>query len=485
MKFSKIQIRLTISYLFTMLMVIVILLMLTIGGYYLYLKTDIAARWAGEQALSGARDLVYWIDSDQLDLVAAQDYVLSTYGDLKYEDASQIITMISGEMALVFDLDGYIIASSNVNAFPLNKSIMDGSVQGVSVETIRDKTPKITYQNLGRYHTGQAPILNQNNQLIGWFFYKTEGDDVNSLIQTIAGTLALPALFTIIPAMLVSGIMGLLFARSFTKQIFAIQTASRDFAAGRLEKRISLKGSDEFTELSMQFNRMADQLQKQLRDLRDLADKNALLAEEARQLAVLEERNHLAGELHDAVKQELFGLNLMLGSIKATAKSSPEAAVERINQTIIQVQDIQNELDHIIKALHPASLQDLGLIPALQVLASRMSIPLNLQVHSARSLPLQVEKGIYRIAQEALQNIIKHATATKVDMSLTFTNDEVALTISDDGKGFDETSSIRADALGLHSMRARAQAMQAVLSIESQAGHGTTLFLKVPLKDIL
>lgn len=489
MKLSKIQIRLTISYLFTTMTVIIILLALTLGGYFLYLKTDLAARWAGEQASLAATDLVYWMDSDQLDPVVVQDYVFSTYGDFEYEDASQIVTITSGETALVFDLDGAIIASSHVHAFPLNKSIMDGSVQGVSVEAIRDKKPKITYQNLGQYHTGQAPILNHSNQLIGWFYYKTEGDDVNSLIQTTAVTLALPALFTIILALFVSGVMGLFFARTFTKRIRAIQSASRDFAEGHLEKRISLTGSDEFTELSMQFNRMADQIQKQLRDLRNLADTNALLAEEARQLASVEERNYLARELHDAVKQQLFGLNLMLGSIKATASSNTEAALGRLDQAITQVQDVQNELDHIIKALRPASLQRLGLVAALQALtslwAAQMNIPVNLQIHSQRSLPLQIEESIYRITQEALQNVMKHAAATKVDMSLIFTKDEVSLTISDDGKGFNEGQPFHADALGLNSMRTRAQAMQAVLSIDSQAEKGTTLFLKAPVKDNL
>lgn len=480
MKLSKIQIRLTISYLFTTMMVIFVLLVFTIGGYFVYLRTDLAARWAGEQAAVDAKDLLDQMNSNQLNSVIAQDYVYSMYGDIEYEDtnANEFVTFTSGETALVIDLDGTIIASSHVDVFPLNKSVLDGSVQGVSVETIRAKSLNISSENLGQYHTGQAPILNRRNQLIGWFYYKAEADDVIFLIQNIAKTLVLPVLFTIILSLFISGVMGLLFARSFTNQIHAIQIASKDFAAGRLEKRIPLKGNDEFTELSMQFNHMADQIQKQLRDLRGLADKNA-------QLAALEERNHLARELHDAVKQELFGLNLMLGSIKATAKSNPQAATERINQSIIQVQNIQNELDHIIKALHPASLQSLGLVPALQALSSRMVIPLNFQVNSGRDLPLRIEKGIYRIAQEALQNIIKHADATKVDMNLTFTNDEVTLIISDNGKGFDETAPVRADALGLNSMRARAQALQAVLTIESQAGKGTILFLKAPLKDAL
>jgi two-component system, NarL family, sensor histidine kinase LiaS len=484
MNLSKIQIRLTISYLFNASMIIGMFLLLTFGGYFLYLKTDIAAYWAGEQAKLGVDELMFWLEEDELDAIIAQDFVFAYYSDLEYEDDNQIVTVTTGEMALVIDVNGVVIASSHLDVVPLNTSVFDKTVAGVSLNVIQNRQARTVYQNLGQHHVGQAPIVNSQGDLLGWFYYKSEADDISDLMQNIAITLALPFLITAFLAFIISGLFGLLFARSFTKQIRVIQMASRNFANGQFEKRIPITGSDEFTELSLQFNRMAEQIQKQMQDLNTLAETNASLAKEARQLSAMEERKHLAHELHDSVKQQLFGLNLMLGSIKTTSKPDADAF---INQMIAQVQDIQNELDHIIKALRPASLQGAGLVDALQALTSRWAtqtnVKVNVQVHAEREVSVHIEEGIYRITQEALQNIMKHAQATHVDVSLTFMKTEIILTISDNGKGFDEKLAQHRDRLGLSSMQARAHAIQAELLIESQIGKGTTLVLKIPMKE--
>jgi signal transduction histidine kinase len=223
---------------------------------------------------------------------------------------------------------------------------------------------------------------------------------------------------------------------------------------------------------------MAAQISQQMAELRLLAEQNAQLAEEARALAALEERNRLARELHDAIKQQLFGLTLTAGSAQKLIEKDPAQAAARLAQITGMAQQIQEEMDGIIQQLRPSSLGDNGLAAGLRELCAewqrRHAIPVTLTVHEARPLPLNVEHGLYRVAQEALHNVARHARASQVEVRLAYEETAVRLQITDDGVGF-QPGSPTGGSFGLISMRHRVAELGGEIEISSERGRGTAV----------
>jgi two-component system, NarL family, sensor histidine kinase LiaS len=265
---------------------------------------------------------------------------------------------------------------------------------------------------------------------------------------------------------------------------FGISQLSRSYASGDLSQRYGESQQDEIGQLGQQFNTMATQIERQMLELRELVERNAQLSEESKALAVLEERNRLARELHDAVKQQLFGLNLTLGAIKQLVKTQPEVATAHLESASQLAAQTLGEMDTIIKQLRPVSLERKELSAALQDLLAQWSVQATIKtqfdVYGAGILPLTHEQCLYRITQEGLQNVAKHANANVVRLELTYTPHNVTLQLSDDGKGFD-TSQPSLQTLGLQSMKERAEALGGALQVRSDK-QGTQLSVLLPLE---
>ncbi|HFQ93053.1 MAG TPA: sensor histidine kinase, partial [Anaerolineae bacterium] len=333
---------------------------------------------------------------------------------------------------------------------------------------------------------GQAAIAGPDGRLLGWVYYRFP-DDSRFLLTDAARAGLLAVLGAALVAVIVSGLAGGWLARQFSRRLNALSQASAAFAAGDLNQRITLQGNDEITQLGAQFNRMAAQISRQMEELRRLAETNARLAEEARALAALEERNRLARELHDAIKQQLFGLGLTAASAQQLLAANPEKAAARLEQMAEMTRQIQEEMDNIIRQLRPSSLNDKGLAEALQALCanwqSQTGIPLELTIRHARTLPLDVEHSLYRVAQEALNNIARHAQAGRVSIILDYGDTAVQLQISDNGAGFDPAQQ-KSGSSGLKNMAERVAEADGRLTIESQPGQGTVVAAQIPLKEI-
>jgi signal transduction histidine kinase len=204
-----------------------------------------------------------------------------------------------------------------------------------------------------------------------------------------------------------------------------------------------------------------------------------------RQLAQAEEeeRRRIARELHDQIGQDMTALSLHL----ALLRNDPRSAGIRDELAAMQqlVSDADRELDGVVSALRPTILDDLGLSHALyeltQAWAHALEVPVGLDTDGfdGNRLPHDVETIIYRVAQESLNNVGKHARATAVSVSLSCCGGGVALTVQDNGRGFD-TSRPSAGTFGLAGMRERASLIGGSLAIESAARSGTTVRLRVP-----
>jgi signal transduction histidine kinase len=194
------------------------------------------------------------------------------------------------------------------------------------------------------------------------------------------------------------------------------------------------------------------------------------------------ERRRLALELHDETGQALTSILLGLKSVRA-ASDAREAERAEADVRALVVQALQ-DVRALAVELRPSALDDFGLAPALQRLAEtfsdRSGIEAIVETSLDGRLPSEIETTLYRVVQEALTNVVKHADATRVSIVVASHGSSAAVTIDDDGVGFDEAT-IRGDALGLLGMRERLALVGGTLAVESSPEAGTTLAARVPL----
>jgi PAS domain S-box-containing protein len=214
-----------------------------------------------------------------------------------------------------------------------------------------------------------------------------------------------------------------------------------------------------------------------------IAIQNARLYEQAQALAALEERQRLARDLHDAVSQTLWTASItadVLPELWKKDRAEGERSLERLRRL---TQGALAEMRTLLLELRPAALIEARLEDLLNQLAqatmSRKKLSITLDADDSYTLPTGVQVGIYRIAQETLNNIAKHSRASEVRMRLEATQQGVRLSIHDNGHGF-EIDRIQPESLGLHIMRERAAGIGADLFIQSAIGQGTTVVVEWP-----
>ena len=213
-----------------------------------------------------------------------------------------------------------------------------------------------------------------------------------------------------------------------------------------------------------------------------IALSNARLYERGRELSVLQERARLARELHDAVSQKLFGVRAKATAAAVLVERDPARAVAEIRSVATLAGQAHAELRAVIDGLAPPDLAAGGLAGSLRSYARLAGTSYGVAVRViAGDLPglgAEREAAVYRVAQEALHNALRHSGAAEVRISLTARQGRVILEVADDGRGF--AAKGPPDGLGLPSMRERAAAIGGSLTIRSAPGQGTTVKLTVP-----
>lgn len=272
-----------------------------------------------------------------------------------------------------------------------------------------------------------------------------------------------------IPAGVLGTIFGLLTARGLVRRLNRLSEATRAWSRGNFSVFVDDPSGDELGQLASRLNRMAEQLQN--------------LLDTRRELAVVEERNRLARDLHDSAKQQAFAVAAQIGTARALLKHNPEAAESHLIEAERLTYELRRELTNLIQELRPAMLQGKGLAAALREYAADWSrqnrITLEMRIQGERVLPLEIEQTIFRIVQEALANVARHSEASSGEIGLVYTGDDITLSVSDDGRGFDVNAGH--SGFGLGSMQERVRALGGNLSIESVPGKGTHVSCTVPL----
>ncbi len=222
-----------------------------------------------------------------------------------------------------------------------------------------------------------------------------------------------------------------------------------------------------------------------------LAIENAQLYEQAQELAVVEERNRLARDLHDAVTQTLFSASLISETLPTLWESDKEEGNQLLKELRQLTRGALAEMRTLLLELRPATLVEANLGDLLRQLAEaatgRTGVPVQLNVQGQCQLAPDVHVALYRIAQEALNNVVKYAYASAINVGLYCTHQTVEgddvycvkLHINDNGRGFDPDK-VSPDRLGLHIIQERAEAVGARLEIKTRLGYGTQIHVTYP-----
>jgi len=295
--------------------------------------------------------------------------------------------------------------------------------------------------------------------------------------------LALVIVCAAVPGLL----LGAWASRSVVRRVGRILEVSQAWLRGNLSLRIADPVNDDVGLLASQLDLLAEHLEQDEQDLDELRERNTRLTDQVRALAVVEERNRLARELHDSVKQHLFSLTMTAGAIRArfdALHDVPDELAEMVREVETTAQAAQREMTRLIKDLRPGSLQEQGLAMALNdftlVFGAREHVLIYLEVQGNDALlPPSVSEALYRVTQESMHNVARHARATRVDVHLRCIPELVALTIRDNGIGFDASQPRRG--LGLANMEERMMTVGGVVTVVSQTGAGTTVLAEVAL----
>jgi signal transduction histidine kinase len=211
------------------------------------------------------------------------------------------------------------------------------------------------------------------------------------------------------------------------------------------------------------------------------------LQDQAEQLAVLEERQRLARELHDSVTQALYSVTLYADAARMAFSAQKWDALERNLQEVRNMsREAMYDMRLLVFELRPFMLETEGLVSALRArlaaVEGRSGLKTEVLVEGERRLPIKLEEELYRIAQEGLNNVVKHAGATRVQIRLKYDAHAISLEMSDDGKGFEPEAVSQSGGFGLQGIQERVQQLGGILQIESALGSGTRLSVRIPLE---
>jgi signal transduction histidine kinase len=282
------------------------------------------------------------------------------------------------------------------------------------------------------------------------------------LILTIWAILALIGILSI-----------LLVVRNFMRPIVQLTNTTREIArTGDLSKTLSVHRPDEVGQLSQSFDQMIERLE----------NSEVRLAH-----AAAEERSRLARDLHDAVSQTLFSASLIAEVIPKLWERNPAEGKKRLEEVRQLARGALAEMRTLLLELRPAALMDADINNLLNQLAEsitgRSRIPVKVMIEGVCNVPTEVKIALYRIAQEALNNVAKHSGAKQALVELTCQDQKVALTISDNGNGFDVAAG-STKSLGMGIIRERSKEINAELNIESRQGEGTTISVSWKTADV-
>jgi two-component system, NarL family, sensor histidine kinase LiaS len=276
-------------------------------------------------------------------------------------------------------------------------------------------------------------------------------------------------------------------ASNLKDRIDGISILISHLAKGKYTARIYDKEyGDEINHIANELNELAEKMQNQVKSLQRMADEKTDYAKEAHKVATMEERQRLARDLHDAVSQQLFALTMMSQATVKLLERDPEKAKEQMEEIASMALQAQTEMRALLLHLRPVHLSgetlQSGLIKLVEELKQKCNIIFTLDLDEINGLSSGAEEHLFRIIQEVLSNILRHANATKVTIELKERTEQIYLYIRDNGIGFDVEEKLdNKTSYGLKTVKERAEELGGTCSIRSKKGEGTYIIIRIPL----
>ncbi len=256
-------------------------------------------------------------------------------------------------------------------------------------------------------------------------------------------------------------------------------------ANGNYLSKVHFEEDDEITRIGNELNELGMKLQDQVKSLQRMADDKAEFAKSAHKSAVIEERQRLARDLHDAVSQQLFALTMMSEAAVKQLEANPHLAKEQMAEVAGVALQAQTEMRALLLHLRPVHLSGdplpSGVRKLVKELQMKSQIDFQLEIEDELVLSNTVEEHVFRIIQEALSNILRHSQASIVHVEITKRSNELFVHIRDNGKGFDVLrNSDKKTSYGLKTMRERSEELGGTFALRSNIGEGTYIDIRIP-----
>lgn len=257
------------------------------------------------------------------------------------------------------------------------------------------------------------------------------------------------------------------------------------FANGNYQSRIYIQEGDELNRIGNDLNELGEKLQNQVKSLQRLADEKAELAKSAHKSAVIEERQRIARDLHDAVSQQLFALTMMSEAAIKQIEHNPSLATEQMVEVANAAHQAQSEMRALLLHLRPVYLSGdplpKGIQKLIQELRQKSQIEFHLVIDESLKLSEATEEHVFRIIQESLSNILRHANATEVKLEIFKRGKELFMHIADNGSGFDLShDNEKKTSYGLKTMKERSEELGGTFTIRSNVDEGTYIDIRIP-----
>ncbi len=317
-----------------------------------------------------------------------------------------------------------------------------------------------------------VPVRDENHQEVlgAVLVYIQHLPTAKDIPETLLMLLGRSVLILLLAAGLVGTIFGALTARGIAARLKRVSQVTGAWSQGDFSEFIKDTIGDEISQLAVRLNNMAEQLKQ--------------LLKRSQEIAVSEERNRLARDLHDSAKQEALAASFHIGTALTLFLRDPGSARSHLVEADNLVNAVRKELTDLIHQLRPPQMEsarfDETLNEYIVEWAQQTGIEASLDVHGYYDLPMENKQAIYRIMQEALANVTRHSSARRVDATLRYGERTVEFCLRDDGVGFDTQRQY--DGIGLRSMRERVESLNGDFHIESGPGQGTKICITIPVR---
>ena len=486
--FHRLQWKLTFAYtLFTAGTILILAVVALALLWYLNFQSNLYPNAIADAMSKGVPPLADFLEQDPPDQAGIQrwldDAIKANYLIInvpKDETGNDAETQVPGlfgevELAAIVDANGKVLAVSADEAIALNEALhghLSPQAATVFEAALRGESDLTQLATRGDGSlTAAVPILGHDNQVVGAMLFTTHAFPISEseFLQKVLQQMILPfAGIMLVVGVVVGALFGFLIARGLTRRLRNLSEAADAWSEGNFQVLAQDNAGDELSRLAGHLNHMAIQLQNLLQTRQELAG--------------LEERNRLARELHDSVKQQVFATAMQVGAAKALIDRQPDQVKPHLQEAEQLVREAQQELTTLILELRPAALEGQGLAKALNHYVADWSrqtkVKADIRISGERLLPLPTEQTLFRVAQEALANIARHSRATAAEIYLGWEADEIRLVISDNGCGFN-MSQVNGKGVGLQSMRERIEVLGGHFFVKSQPGVGTQVIARI------